>query len=77
MSNQLVRIIEDEDGEATNNDSWHLAVQPDSSPRTLCTGEAFGGSEGAAVYETKSVKRGGITCPKCLEIIKQFKAIKL
>lgn len=77
MSNQLVKIIFDDDGEATNNDSWHLAVQPDGSPRTLCTGEVFGGGEGEAVYKTKSVERGGITCPKCLEIIKQFKAIKL
>lgn len=25
MSNQLVKIIADEDGEATYNDSWHLA----------------------------------------------------
>lgn len=77
MAHQLVRIIIDEDGEETHNDNWHLVDVSDAAPRTLCSGEVFGYGEGNAVYTTKSVARGGITCPKCLGKLKEYKAIKL
>lgn len=77
MSNQLVQISVTDDGEETKDSRWHYVTQPDGSPRTLCGGEAFGFGEGEAVYKTKTVERGGITCDECLKIIKQFKAIKL
>lgn len=77
MSNQVVQIIADGSGEETNDTSWHYVVQHGDSPRTLCSGEVFGDAEGSAIYRSKSVVRGGITCPKCLLIIKQFKAKKL
>lgn len=75
--NEVVRIIESEDGESFGADLWHLVVRQDASPRTLCSGEVFGYGEGVAKYQSKLVLRGGITCEDCLRIIKQFKSIRL
>lgn len=77
MAHEVVQIIVDDDGEDTNDNSWHLVVQPDGSPRTLCTGEVFGKGEGSAVFKNKVVARGGITCKNCLNEIRFFKSIKL
>jgi hypothetical protein len=74
---ELVKIIADNDGDETGDESWHFFQNFDSSPRTVCGGEVFGDGEGEAVFKTKTVARGGITCRKCLKIIKEFKAIKL
>lgn len=77
---ELVRIIVDDDGDPTDNpDVWHL-VDPcnEQGPAALCTQEFFGpGESGLCEFETKTAKRGGITCPRCLEKIKTYKALKL
>lgn len=72
----LVKITKDEDGIKVNEPKWHWIMHVDAM-RTLCTGEVFGYGEGKAQYKTKTVKRGGIDCPKCLALIKIFKSIKL
>jgi len=76
--NVLVKIIRDEDRNLTLNDSWHL-VDPCNfqGSAALCTGEFFGGGESIAEFEMKEVSRGGITCPKCIQILKIYKAVKL
>lgn len=77
--NQLVQILIDDDGnEPTNPYYWHLSdpCNPQGAA-TLCTGEFYGSGESVCVYETKEVLRGGITCPKCEETIKAYKAVKL
>ncbi len=75
--NKLVKILSDEDGDKIENPKWCLTQCTDGSLRTLCSGECFGEGEGRATYTTKEVKRGGITCEKCLEIIKLYKSIRL
>ena len=65
-----------------HGDLWHEGGVSATGPSLLCSGEFFdmeGGedSEGRAKCVSKSVKRGGITCPACLDIIHSIKAIKL
>jgi len=76
---QLVKIFCDTNGVPRDIDRqyWHLVYHHGSGDQTLCEGEYFGGGESGCEFETKEVKRGGITCPNCLEIIKNMKAVKL
>lgn len=76
--NILVKIIRDDDGEYVELPVWHL-VDPgcDLGSAALCTGEFFGGGESAVEFETKQVRRGGITCPDCLRKLRAYKAVKL
>lgn len=76
MAHELVKILTYEGGEIVNKPLWHW-IQCIDARRSLCEGQAFGMGESDVEYETKTVPRGGITCPKCLEMIKEFKAIKL
>lgn len=77
-ANHLVRISRNDDGDATNDNSWHL-IDPgnDQGPAALCTQEFFGYGESSCEFETKSVKRGGVTCRNCVRLIKIYKAVKL
>ena len=74
----LVKILSSDDGEPRDKDLqyWHW-IENRTGTATLCEGEFFGSGESACEYEIKEVQRGGITCPVCLEIIKEFKKIKL
>lgn len=76
--NVLVKIIADDDGEWTKNEDWHL-VDPCNfqGNAVLCTGELFGGGESRCIVETREANRGGITCAKCLDILKKYKAVRL
>lgn len=77
--NELVRILTNDDGDTPdNNHNWHL-VDPCNwqGKATLCTAEFFGSGESACIYETKEVIRGGVTCPNCMKMIKNYKKIKL
>lgn len=77
--NMLVRIICDDDGELKDDpEAWHL-VDP-GNPQgyaALCTAEFFGVGESACEFETKKVESGGITCQKCIDRVKAYKAVKL
>lgn len=80
MRNQLVKITKTDDGETIpeSEQKWCL-VDPRPSAdtiRSLCTQDALD-SDTSAEWEEKSVSRGGITCDKCLAIIKEYKAVKL
>jgi len=75
----LVKITANDDGDPTDNpDDWHL-VDPSNhqGAAALCTQYFFGDGESAAEFEVKDVKRGGITCQLCLDMVKSFKAVKL
>ncbi|UKA05014.1 hypothetical protein [Photobacterium damselae] len=80
MANHLVKIIKTDDNEVIpkSEQKWCL-IDPRPSTdtlRSLCTQDALD-SDSNAVWESKSTTRGGITCSKCLDIIKAYKAVKL
>lgn len=71
----LVKFITDEDGGEAFNDHWHLVQTHGDAPRAVCSGEVFGFGESGAEYKDKH--KGRVTCPKCIEIVKWFKAVRL
>jgi predicted ThiF/HesA family dinucleotide-utilizing enzyme len=75
MKNSVVKITVDDDGETKGRAEWCL-IDPCNlqGSATLCTNEFFGIGESACIYE---VKKGKITCKRCIEIIKEYKKIKL
>lgn len=76
--NVLVKITRDDDGVCIDNPVWHLADPAnDMGSAALCSGEFFGEGESAVEFELKTVKRGGITCDRCMRKIAIYKAIKL
>jgi hypothetical protein len=75
--NALVKILTSDDGETRRNPKWHLAVSTTGDFATFCEGEFFGLGASGCEYETKTSKRGGITCPLCLEKIREIKKVKL
>ena len=74
--NNLVKILSSDDGEKREEKKWCLIVNYTGS-QTFCEGEFFGFGESGCEFETKTVKRGGITCRKCLRKIKDVKKVKL
>lgn len=76
MAHTLVKITSNDDGDKIQNPKWHWIMTIDAD-RTLCGGEAFGEGESNAKFKLKTLKKGGITCPLCLSIIKEIKAIEL
>jgi len=74
--NIVYRRLRDDDGNEIHEDEWHIADPSADVARILCTGEAIDG-DSLVILDSKEVKRGGITCKKCLQIIKDFKAIRL
>lgn len=76
--NTLVKITKDDDGTITENESWHLVDPCNEQGRAaLCTQEFFGFGESQCEFKTKTSLKGGITCPKCLEIIRTYKRVRL
>ena len=74
--NNLIKRMSDDDGVGIDNDHWHLYAPAVEVNRILCTGEAMD-EDSEIVIKEKSVMRGGITCPKCLELIKTLKKVRL
>ncbi len=70
----VVKILFNDDGDKEEQPKWHYIEMPDGAERTLCSGEVFGEGEGRAIYKKK---RGKITCPSCIQLIKKYKAVKL
>lgn len=73
---EVVKITEDEYGEKRVNAKWCYVTNIDAR-RTMCGGEAFGFGESSAKYKTKQLKKGSITCPRCISLIKEIKSIPL
>ena len=74
--NFLVKILVSDDGEKREPQKWCLVVHYTGS-QTFCQGEFFGFGESGCEFETKTVKKGGITCDECLRKIKEIKNVKL
>jgi len=72
--NSIVKIITDDDGELTYDNSYHLVIDIAGGLTAFCTGEYFGEGESGCEYE---VKKGKITCQKCINPINKIKALKL
>jgi len=60
--------------EKTNDKYWHYINDVGGADGALCTGQVFRDGDIDAEYKEK---HGKITCPDCIEKIKEFKAIKL
>ena len=70
----VVRFDTNEDGdEEERSDLWHYVFNL-PEPRAFCSGQVFGYGESAIEYEAK---RGKITCPECIAMIKEIKKVKL
>jgi len=76
MAHTLVKILTFEGGDTVEDPVW-CWVQNIDARRALCNGQAFGFAESGVEFKSKTVNRGGITCPYCLKYIKEFKEIKL
>lgn len=70
----VVKIKVNDDGEKQKFAKWHYVNFHGSGENALCTGEYFGEGEGSAEFDKK---RGKITCPECVRIIKELKAVRL
>ena len=77
MSHTLVKITVDEDGADVDNAKWCLSIIAAGGSQSFCSGQYYGKGESSCEFKDKTVQRGGITCPECLQKIKEIKAIKL
>lgn len=77
---RIVKVLTEEsrryldDKHVIEDPVWHATVwvHPEGL-QTACSMSLTAGAE----YQQKTVKRGGITCQTCLDIIKEYKKIKL
>jgi len=77
MAHELVKLLSDDDKEPYDDPKWCVVDPLNTDPATLCTGEYFGEGQSDCTYETKTVKRGGITCNRCLAKLRWAKGVKL
>lgn len=77
MAHTVVKMTIDDSGEKHPSNKWHLVISASGSRVTLCTGESFGEGEGNASGVQKFVRKGNITCKKCLSFIYMIKMIEL
>lgn len=77
--NTLAKLYKNDDEELIppEDRKWCLVVVEAGSDALFCSGEVFGYGEGGAEAKIKTTARGGITCLKCLDKIKEIKAVKL
>ena len=79
MAHTLVKILCSDDGEPRDkqHQCWCYVTTICGGNATLCESEYFGYGESGCEYKLKTVEKGGITCEKCLDKIKEIKSIKL
>lgn len=81
MNNLVTQIVNDDGEKVSEEDQcWHLMGRFGGDNGVLCTGEfvdSAAASGNGSEYKFKDVLRGGITCKRCLQVVKEFKAIKL
>lgn len=79
MSHKIVKLFTDDYGEEYEEEEqvWHLSTIATGDPVVLCSGEFYGLGQSGCKFEEKIVSYGGITCNKCIEIIKLHKSLKL
>lgn len=62
-----------DDGDKVKYAKWCATVSADAV-RSLCRGDALGIGESAVIFESKN--DGTVTCPHCIEILKELKKYK-
>jgi len=81
MNNLALQLVNDDGDPVELQDRrWHVVHDSAGEAAILCTGEFVddaSSSGNGSRYELKSVIRGGITCEKCLEIVRAIKSIRL
>jgi len=70
----VVKIIRDEDGSKILYAKWCYVHVICGGNASFCTGQYFGIGESRCEYISK---QGKITCPDCIEKIKEIKSIAL
>lgn len=76
MANDLIKLVETHSqGVIESGDQVWCATHTADTERTLC-GTAID-ELNVVRYQHKTTKRGGITCPLCLDVICHIKSIKL
>ena len=74
MKHTLVKVITTREGNySSTEDYWCL----NAYGRQLCTGEYIEADGRWQQVEEKERAKGGITCPECLEMIKEIKKVRL
>ncbi len=80
--NYLVKQLVNDDGDIIEEgrQRWHVMQSDVGDVGLLCSGEFVddaASSGNGESYIFKSVRRGGVTCEKCLSIVRTIKAVKL
>lgn len=76
MTHTLIKITTPDSfaDESAVDDYWHLLSENYGDAEVFCSGVFLVDGMG---YVEKEVKRGGITCPDCLRLVKAYKAVRL
>ena len=76
MTHKLIKITTPDSftDESVIDGYWHLLSKNYGDPQVLCSGIFL---VDGMDYVEKEVKRGGITCPDCLRLVRAYKAVKL
>lgn len=77
MAVHTIKLDTNDDGEAYEDDFWHLVFDMGGGHTVFCSGEFFGYGEGKADGTMEDIRDFPITCPTCIELIKRIQTIKL
>jgi hypothetical protein len=79
MTHKIVKLTMDDDRVEIPKEEqvWHLGTTATGDPIVLCSGEFYGEGQSSCEFKEKVVEYGGITCKNCLELLKEYKSIKL
>lgn len=78
--NSLVRLTTDESGQPLLPEEqkvWHLTSLSCGEVTVLCSADFFWENYEPETVFTKETKRGGVTCPACIAIVKSIKSVRL
>lgn len=70
----VVKITKDHCGEKIKHAKWCYIHEICGGDVAFCSGQYFGQGESSCEY---TIKKGKITCPDCIEKIKEIKTIRL
>lgn len=78
MANKLVKWKTDMYGEPIHKSDqmWHAVIVSADEEVSCCDHQILDKNEPDLEWDIKFRNAGGITCPDCIEMIKQYKAIK-
>ena len=74
---ERAKITVTDDGEVIKDPKWCVVAFAQDTIRSLCTGDALDGMSNAEYVVEDASKKGSITCPDCIDILKHYKSFKL